>query len=762
MKLKQLSACICLWLSLLATASIADEQQSISLQLLWKHQFQFAGYYMAQQKGFFRDAGLDVTILEYTAEQDQVDVVINQHSEFAVGRSTILAQRANGADIVALFAAFQNSPLMLLSKASSEITHPGELQGQRIMMTQDAERQVEVLAMLMQAGVTENDFIRQSHSFNVQSLVDNSTDAMASYLSNEPFQLDQQGIEYSILHPRDFGFNMYSDILFTSARYLQEHPDEVKKFRQASIKGWIYAFNHIEETVDIIQQHYNSQQRSYEALLYEANSLKSLAFDEDGQFGSISEERLNITANLYLIFNMIEKDFSLDGFIYQEQSTNELELSIEEQRYIRNLANLKVCAAPSWMPYSGLDKSQYQGIFSAYLALIQKRLGLSLEYVITERWEDTIKAAKEGKCDLISGAMQTPQRGQHLLFTQPYFSMPAVLAVTKEAETGLSLATIFNQPIALIKGSAFEDIIRNRFPNARLITVESVLQGLKKVQQGEVFALLDAPDSISKTIYSKHISGIKIVDTINDSWDISIAVHPNWSETPLLKILNKAILSITPQEKDQIRSRWVSITYDYNVDYTLLWQGLSGVLFAALLFAYRYRVIHRHNKALAAIAGHDQLTSVFNRHMLVERLKDATVLADRYSRPLSLIFFDIDDFKAINDRYGHNTGDAVLIEIAQTIQANCRGSDIFGRWGGEEFLIILPESSINNAFQSAEKLRKAIAQHHYSFDSTITLTCSFGIAEYRYSELVDCFVNRADQSLYLAKAEGKNCTRIVT
>lgn len=190
---------------------------------------------------------------------------------------------------------------------------------------------------------------------------------------------------------------------------------------------------------------------------------------------------------------------------------------------------------------------------------------------------------------------------------------------------------------------------------------------------------------------------------------------------------------------------------------SLIWELFFILAALSLFFAYRYNTIQRHNKELIELARHDQLTGLYNRRMLNQSLTDSVAIANRYNRPLSLIFFDIDDFKRVNDQHGHKSGDEVLIQVAELLHKNCRQSDSFGRWGGEEFLIILPESPLNNAEHSAEKLRQSIAQHYFQTKTVIKLTCSFGIAEYQPGESMDNFVNRADQALYRAKSAGKNC-----
>lgn len=216
--------CVILLLSLLVclatVGSAIAAPEKISLQLTWKHQFQFAGYYVAKEKGFYSDAGLDVEIKEYQSNWNLLNRIVNGQADFAVGRSSIIIEKANGSNIVALFAGYQKSPLMLLTRASSGIKTPSDLKNKKIMLTQDAASVADVMAMLLQSGVREEDFIRQSHSFNIDDLVNGHTDAMGSYISNEPYQLKQKGIAYNIIHPKDFGFEIYSDILFTSRKFI--------------------------------------------------------------------------------------------------------------------------------------------------------------------------------------------------------------------------------------------------------------------------------------------------------------------------------------------------------------------------------------------------------------------------------------------------------------------------------------------------------------------------------------------------------------
>lgn len=157
---------------------------------------------------------------------------------------------------------------------------------------------------------------------------------------------------------------------------------------------------------------------------------------------------------------------------------------------------------------------------------------------------------------------------------------------------------------------------------------------------------------------------------------------------------------------------------------------------------------------ISHIANHDKLTSVYNRHMFEEMLQKELSRTKRYSRPLSLIMIDADYFKEINDRFGHQTGDAVLKSLADTLREHLRTSDIVARWGGEEFVVILPDTQREQALQLAEELRLIIAET--TFPEEVHLTCSFGVTSYKVEDTLQSLFSRIDASLYRAKQHHRN------
>ncbi len=163
------------------------------------------------------------------------------------------------------------------------------------------------------------------------------------------------------------------------------------------------------------------------------------------------------------------------------------------------------------------------------------------------------------------------------------------------------------------------------------------------------------------------------------------------------------------------------------------------------------------NEQLAIVqkqATTDPLTGQHNRKMFNDLLSAEISKSLRHNKTFSLVIFDIDNFKSVNDTYGHLVGDEVLIAISTISTENLRESDVFARWGGEEFVILLPETRLDGAAAVAEKVRSTIAT--YDCGEPGYKTCSFGVAEFNPQQDTKSLINDADKALYFAKTNGKN------
>lgn len=182
---------------------------------------------------------------------------------------------------------------------------------------------------------------------------------------------------------------------------------------------------------------------------------------------------------------------------------------------------------------------------------------------------------------------------------------------------------------------------------------------------------------------------------------------------------------------------------------------VGGVAIGLLLSTSRR--LHEQNDELQKLAITDPLTGAFNRRAVIERTEAELVLSQRTGKAFSVLLLDLDHFKAINDHYGHAVGDTALKVIVATVKAELRQTDVVGRWGGEEFLIIAVQTPEHGALELGERLRLRVAETpiRAGFD-TIHLSASFGIAESIATDTAESLIDRADQGLYQAKANGRN------
>ena len=376
----------------------AQALEKVSIQLQWLDQFQFAGYYVAKERGFYSDVGLDVEIKKFQYNMIVVDEVNEKRATYGVGRSSLIIDITNGSKIKLLSAIFQSSPLVLIAKQDSNISSIQDFVGKRIMITSDAHSAVSLYAMQNKFNITRKDLIEQEHTFNIEDLINSKTDLMASYLSNEPYLLDKQGIKINIFDPKEYGFDFYSDILFTSEYELHNHSQRAINMRDASLKGWEYAFENIEETVDLILQKYNVQNKSKEALLFEAKALKRLAYYHTDKLGQLQKSKIQRIYDIYNVMGIVENSVDIDSFI--DSLDSEIKFTKEEKEYLKNKKSLSVCVKEEWLPYEDIQNGKFVGISADFLNLFASKLFLDLKIIKSKTQLESLLLLEKGKCDI--------------------------------------------------------------------------------------------------------------------------------------------------------------------------------------------------------------------------------------------------------------------------------------------------------------------------------------------------------------------------
>lgn len=287
--------------------------RTVRVQLKWQHQFQFAGFYAAIEQGYFRDAGLDVRLIEGGPDIDPSKVVTEGRADFGVGTSSLILDRAKGLPVVALAAILQHSPFVLAVRPDAGIDSPKDLQGHSLMLEAHAD---ELLAYLRLQGVDLAKVRMLAHSGDIRDL-ENRVDAASVYTTDEPYELLTLKIPHMILTPRSAKIDFYGDTLFTTSALAESDPALVRSMRDALIRGWGYALDHQGAVVRLVHTKY-APGLSLLKLQFEADEIRRLMDADLVAIGYMNPKRWQAIAQQFQTAGMMPREVSLKGFLFDE------------------------------------------------------------------------------------------------------------------------------------------------------------------------------------------------------------------------------------------------------------------------------------------------------------------------------------------------------------------------------------------------------------------------------------------------------------
>lgn len=765
------------FLILLGLATSLFALDKVSIQLKWHHQFQFAGYYAALEKGLYKAEGLDVTLKDRDISKNNVEQILEGESQYGIADSVLFLYQAHQKPIVIIAPIFQHSPNVLITLKSSGIDSPYKLIGKKIAMYPNDADGLPLLAMLHETGVLKKGFHRINTHFNINALAAKEVDAHHGYVTNEPFAMLQKGIETNIIHPQHFGVDLYGDMLFTTQDELKLHPKRVAAMKRATLKGWEYALSHKEEIIKLIRTKY-APDKTLEQLRYEAEGIASVIDSTTIPLGTLDYGRFEYIQNLLKRHGLIDTAVALDQYLYREAHRGGLNLTAQERQWLKEHPVVRTAIDTSWAPFEYINEDgKYKGLAADYVALIEQKLGIRFEPYTQGVWKNAVGKMEKKELDMYPCAVKTPQRESYASFTSPYLNFRMVILTDESADYIDDINNLKGKKIAVARGYYSQEILKRYYPHIDRYEVDTIEEGLKAVAHGEAYAFIDNTAAITYAIKNEGYSNLKISGELPYRYELSMGVRNDWPI--LITILEKALASITPQERDAIYAKHIKIEYTQEISWIRIFQiFIPLALFVSILLYYTRKLksintvykmtldsltltqkeLEEANKQLITLSTTDTLTTLANRYQLNNVLKQSISSAERYERPLSVIILDLDHFKRVNDLYGHHAGDTVLQESARILRGNCRESDTVGRWGGEEFLIICPETEKDEAALLAEKLRSMIPS--VSMIYAHTQTASFGVSSYEPLDTQESIVIRADEALYRAKHDGRNCVRV--
>jgi polar amino acid transport system substrate-binding protein len=608
--------------------SYANEK--VNIQLDWKYQFEFAGFIMAKEKGFYKKEGLDVNLEELSQNTNVEDKILNSPATYGVGDNSLVYDIMKGKRLELLMPIYNN--LYVLASLNNSVKSLKYLLNKQIVLDQFAKHNIGILGMLSTVGCIKDFKFKQNNYFNLKKEA-----VLDIYISNLLYNIKKQHIPYKLFNPSDYGFDFYSDILFTSQNEFKNHKARVLKVMNATKKGYIYAFTHIDETIKIIKEKYNTQNFSKEKLRYEAKVLQTKLVDDF----LFDDNKIKQIVVLYNSLFKLGYHKSIFDYIYSPYR-----LTKDEKKFI-DTHILKVITTTSWAPFNTIRDGKVSGIALDYWKYIKDELHLKSELIPTTKWNQVLELIKTKKADLTLSTTNTPDREKYAVFTKPYTSFPIVIATRNDVGFIADIKSLYGKKIAVGKKYTSEKFLNKYYPNLELIETKNTSEALKLVSEGKAFAVVDILPVLAYNISKYSFANVKISGRTPFNFDLKIMIRKDYKA--LVPLINRIIDNMPESKKEEIYNKWIAVNIQegYSKDkinqFIIIGLGFLFLIVGWGIYAYiNIQKRKKLGKELLELSIKDGLTKIYNRRKIDEILDKEIKIAKRYNESLSLIFFDVD------------------------------------------------------------------------------------------------------------------------
>ena len=422
----------------------------------------------------------------------------------------------------------------------------------------------------------------------------------------------------------------------------------------------------------------------------------------------------------------------------RDAETQEIFLTAEEKAWIdEHKDEIRIGYTTDYPPVEFLNNEKYVGISADYFKLLEQKLGIKIDMVRFDNFDELMRQVKNKELTGITAATKTPERSEYLDFTIPYIENPNVIITRKNFSENLTFDKLANtsMDILVIEGYDIIEILNEKFPKLEYRTVKSPADGMRMVSFGEADAMIIEIMSASATIEKDNISNLIVnVETPYDS-NLSIATRSDW---PLLsRILNKGLAQITDHERKVIEQKWMPIQREnifQNVYFWIAVLGFIGLLILTIIIILvwnsslkkaveeKTRALEESTKELMYKTYHDELTGLYNRVYMAELLNQ---LEAENHLPCSIIVADLNGLKITNDTFGHETGDKMLIAVSEIIKENIRPEHHACRIGGDEIVVLMPLTGEQECCEIIRNIKKGtLAAKENPIKPLVALGCA--------------------------------------
>ena len=534
--------------------------QKVSVQLEWKHQFEFAGFYAAIEQGYYKDIGLDVELKEFEDGIKISDDVINGKSTFGISSSSIILEKIQNKPIVLVSSYFKQNVLALVTKPN--IKTPSDLKNKKIMALPWEINRTSIGVMLKENNIEKSDYNLIHHDYQIDKFVNGEIDAMSVFITNQPYSLDKLGVKYNILNPANYGIYSYDLELFTSKKFALNNQKLIKKFINATNKGWDYAFKNKLEIVNLIYSKY-SQEKSKDALMYEARETEKLFKTNIFKIGSVVPELTKLNIEIFQKLGLLKDNISsniLPDFFFHKYISDSIYFTKEEQNFLNQNKVIKIANEMDWAPFDYNEFGKPKGLSIDYIKLLFDKVGLKYEFINGYTWTEIVSLFKDKKVDVLPAFYKNDLRKDYTNFTAPYHQGKLAIFTLKNDSSIQKQDDLAQKKVGVQRSDASIEIIKKHLPNSNIIEIETNDELVKQLASKKLDAIIGNPMLFYYYTKKNHLSTIHHIDYINMSKDeqkkvsLHIGVRKDWEV--LYSIIQKAINSLSDEDIVYLKKQW--------------------------------------------------------------------------------------------------------------------------------------------------------------------------------------------------------------
>lgn len=454
-----------------------------------------------------------------------------------------------------------------------EIKTPSDLIGKNVMLHKADLNSANYQQMFKMFGINEKNVNFVEPDFNTKNF--ENVDAISIFLTNEPFNFIKNSIQYNILYPNNYGVEFNDVNLFTSEKFAKENPKLVSDFTQASTKGWQYAIDNIEETVDVIFNKYNTQNKSKEALLYEAKESQKFIQSKYYELGKLYKEKIEPIAKLYIELGLAKNSKNIDDFIHfkdidsdvnLENSTETLDLNKEEINFLKNNEYINISSESDYPPFDFKVGNEPYGFSIDLIKLLAKKIGFKINFVNGTNWNDLVVKFQNKEIDVLHSLSITEARKEIGDYSKPYIWFKTHFITRDNNPEIKDVTQLYGKIVATAKDWAVEEYLTAHHPKIKLLLLENIDDMFEAVANGEAYAFI-GNDLAAKYIIKKNgYSNLKISSWYKD-FDDNLKKSFNFlvqKDKPiLLDLLNKALKSLNYEEMEALEKKWFGLNNLY-------------------------------------------------------------------------------------------------------------------------------------------------------------------------------------------------------